>query len=93
MSYLVTAGLAMLCALPIVIGLTLIFTITSGAEPWNKNSYRTAGTLHAVTSGLFAALFVVYWIVAKTPANWLGLVISAVFGFISWRYLRKARKR
>lgn len=93
MNYLVPVGLAALCALPIVIALALGLTLSSGAEPWNKKTYRAIGVLHALASILFAALFVIGWALTKTSGNWWGLAISAIFGFISWSYLRKAYRR
>lgn len=93
MNYLVPVGLAALCALPIVIATALIFTFISGAEPWNKKTYRAIGALYAITAILFAALFAIGWALTQTQENWWGLAISAVFGLISWNYLRKAYKQ
>lgn len=93
MNYLVPVGLAALCALPVVITLALWLSFASGAEPWNKKTYRAMGILHAIVSILFAALIAISWAMTKTSENWFGLGPSAIFGFISYNYLRKAYKQ
>lgn len=93
MNYLVPAGLAVLGALPVVITSALWLSFASGAEPWNKKTYRTVGILHALIAILFAALVAISWAITKTSENWIGLGICAVFGFISGNYLRKAYKQ
>lgn len=93
MNYLVPLGLAALCALPVVCAIALWLAFTSGAEPWNKKTYRTVGILHAINAILFAALVAISWAMTKTSENWIGLGISVIFGFISYNYLRKAYKQ
>lgn len=91
-NYLFIIGLAILCALPVVIAATLVFTFSSGKQPWNKKTYKVVGALQALTAILFAALLAVNYLLIHTLEYWFVFLIPAVFGALAYNNLRQAKK-
>lgn len=91
-NYLFIIGLTILCALPVVIAATLVFTFSSGKQPWNKKTYRVVGALQALIAILFAALLVINYLLIHTLDHWFALAIPAVFGALAYHNLRQAHR-